>query len=234
MSYNIRSGRGLDDRVDLARIADVIASFEPDVVALQEVDAGRLRSGSVDQASYLAQRLGMTASFAPCISHGEDHYGVATLSRLPVAGSRKLALPHQPHRRRSEPRCALLTRLFWEATGSDLDVVNTHLSVLSIERGAQVDTIVSELGTDEVVIAGDFNCTPWSRPFKTLCCGLQSATGATRSWPSRFPLLPLDHILFRGALAVVHAGSWTAGAAKRASDHLPVVAELERSEEAAA
>lgn len=228
MTYNIRNGRGRDDRVDLDRIADVIASYEPDIVALQEVDAHRPRSGSVDQTQHLARRLGMSAMFGACIDKGDERYGIATLSRLPFVDTRQLCLPAQPHRRRSEPRCALVTRLAWPAANSELDVVNTHLSVLPGERPAQVAAITKDLDAEEVIVAGDFNCTPRSASFRTLCCGLQSVARSARSWPSRLPLLSLDHILYRGPLSVVHAGAWRQANAARASDHLPVVAELER------
>lgn len=224
MTYNIRNGRGLDGAVDLDRIAAVIASFAPDVVALQEVDAHRPRSGSVDQTEALATRLGMRGTFGACIDKGDGRYGIATLSRLPVVETRQLCLPAQPHRRRSEPRCALVTRLAW--AGGELDMVNTHLSIVPGERPAQVAAIADGLGGDDVVIAGDFNCTP--RALRRLCCGLKAA-GRARSWPARLPLLSLDHILYRGALAVVHAGAWREAGANRASDHLPIVAELQRS-----
>jgi endonuclease/exonuclease/phosphatase family metal-dependent hydrolase len=227
MSYNIRHARGSDDRVDLDRIGEVIAAFEPDLVALQEVDVGRARSGGIDQAEQLGVRLGMTATFAPCLERGSERYGIATLSRFPVLEHRRLDLPCRPLDRRSEPRCALLTRLAWPATNTSIDLVNTHLSVLPRERPAQVDAIVRELRAPEVVIAGDFNCTPWSGPFRKLCFGLSSATGRSRSWPARLPLFPIDHILYRGPLSVIRAGSWTAGPARGASDHLPVIAELE-------
>lgn len=228
MTYNIRNGRGRDDRVDLDRIADVIASYEPDIVALQEVDAHRPRSGTVDQTQYLAVKLGMNATFGACIDKGDERYGIATLSRLRFIETRQLCLPAQPHRRRSEPRCALVTRLAWPEANSELDMVNTHLSVLPGERPAQVAAIAEGLDAEEVIIAGDFNCTPRSRSFRTLCCGLKSVAQSARSWPARLPMLSLDHILYRGPLAVVSAGAWREGAAKRASDHLPVVAELER------
>ncbi len=228
MTYNIRNGRGRDDRVDLARIADVIASYEPDIVALQEVDAHRARSGTVDQAEHLALRLGMTAMFGACIDKDDGRYGIATLSRLPFIETRQMCLPAQPHRRRSEPRCALVTRLAWPAANSELAMVNTHLSVLPGERPAQVAAIAESLDAEEVIVAGDFNCTPRSKSFRTLCCGLKSVTRGARSWPARLPMFSLDHILYRGPLAVVSAGAWREGAAKRASDHLPVVAELER------
>jgi endonuclease/exonuclease/phosphatase family metal-dependent hydrolase len=228
MTYNIRNGRGRDGRVDLDRIADVIASFEPDIVALQEVDAHKPRSGSVDQTQHLAMRLGMAATFGACIDKGDERYGIATLSRLRFLETRQLCLPAQPHRRRSEPRCALVSRLAWPEANSELDMVNTHLSVLPGERPAQVAAITEGLDAEEVIVAGDFNCTPRSAAFRTLCCGLQSVAKSARSWPARMPLLSLDHILYRGPLAVISAGPWRERGASRASDHLPVVAELER------
>lgn len=228
MTYNIRNGRGRDSRVDLDRIADVIASFEPDIVALQEVDAHRPRSGTVDQAQHLAVRLGMTGTFGACIDKGDERYGIATLSRLPFVEVRQLCLPAQPHRWRSEPRCALVTRLAWPAAGSELDVVNTHLSVLPGERPAQVAAIADGLDAEEVILAGDFNCTPSSHAFRVLSAHLAAVSRKARSWPAAWPLLALDHILYRGPLGVVSAGAWRKGPAGRASDHLPVVAELER------
>jgi endonuclease/exonuclease/phosphatase family metal-dependent hydrolase len=226
MTYNIRNGRGLDARVDLDRIANVIAAFDPHIVALQEVDAHRPRSGAIDQAEHLAVRLEMSASFGVCIDKGDERYGIATLSNLPFLETRQLCLPAQAHRWRSEPRCALVTRLYWPAADSELDVVNTHLSVLPGERPAQVAAICDELDAEEVLVCGDFNCTPRSMAFRTLCCNLKPISA--RSWPSRMPLLSLDHILYRGPLAVVSSGAWRNAGASRASDHLPVVAELER------
>lgn len=227
MTYNIRNGRGRDG-VDLDRIIDVIASFEPDVVALQEVDAHRPRSGTVDQTEYLALRLGMSAMFGACIDKGDERYGIATLSRLPFVETRQLCLPAQPHRWRSEPRCALVTRLAWPATHSAIDIVNTHLSVIPGERPAQVAAIADGLDAEEVILAGDFNCTPRSHAFRTLCHGLTAVTRKARSWPALVPLLSLDHIMYRGPLEVVRAGAWREAGARHASDHLPVIAELER------
>ena len=231
MTYNIRNGRGVG-RVDLGRIADVIASYEPDIVTLQEVDAHRPRSGTVDQAHELANRLGMTAEFGVCIDKGDERYGIATLSRLPFIATRQLCLPAQAHRWRSEPRCALVTRLAWPGENSEIDVVNTHLSVLKGERPGQVAAIADQLDAEEVIVAGDFNCTPSSASFRALSRGFQ--TVSARSWPARIPFVALDHILYRGPLVAEQAGTWRGANAKHASDHLPVVAELRRSPPAAA
>jgi endonuclease/exonuclease/phosphatase family metal-dependent hydrolase len=228
MSYNIRNGRGWDDRVDLERIAAVIAPFDPDIVALQEVDAGRARSGGLDQAHEIASRLGMSAHFTACVEHDCERYGIATLTRLPVLATRHIALPAIAGRRGSQPRRALVTRLRWPPhTDRTLDMMNTHLSIVGAERPLQVAAITDGLDADEVIVAGDLNCMPWSAPFRALRGALRSATGRTRSWPARAPLFPIDHILYRGSLGVVEAGSWIVPGARRASDHLPVVAVLE-------
>ncbi|HWM84740.1 MAG TPA: endonuclease/exonuclease/phosphatase family protein, partial [Kofleriaceae bacterium] len=234
MTYNIRHARGTDNRVDIGRIAGVIESFEPDVVALQEVDCGQIRSRSVDQASELGARLGMEASFASCVEQAGGRTGIATLTRLPLVATEQVELPWREGMRRSEPRRALLTRVTWTGPAprpdedvEELELVNTHLSVRRGERPAQVAAIASALGTRPAVIAGDFNCTARSGPFRALCCGLRSAAPGARSWPSRFPIVQIDHILYRD-LDLVSAGAWTRGGARRASDHLPVVAEFAR------
>jgi endonuclease/exonuclease/phosphatase family metal-dependent hydrolase len=221
MTYNIRHGLGADGRVDLGRITEVIASYGPDVVGIQEVDVGRRRSGLVDQGHELAQRLGMTVSFQPCLTT-EGEYGIATLSRITVRETRHISLPAK---QRSEPRCALVTRLAWPDDASSIDIVNTHLSTHFFERKPQTAAIACELGGDHTIVVGDFNCTPWSGAYKQLCCGLTSATRFARTWPAKLPVVPIDHILVRG-LEVVRAGTWTAKPARVASDHLPVVAEL--------
>jgi len=224
MTYNIHAARGVDGRTDLARVAEVIRSYAPDLVALQEVDVNRTRSGSIDQGHQLASMLGMRAVFAPTLERDGGHYGIATLSRFPILESRCLTLPLHTHRR-SQPRCALVTRHTWD--GGDLELINTHLSILFRERPGQVAAIAAEMLGEALVIAGDFNCTPWSPAYRLLARGLKSATRFARTWPSRVPIVPIDHIFFRGRLQVVSAGAWTGGPARKASDHLPVVAELE-------
>lgn len=226
LSYNIHSGLGTDRRVDLARIADVIGAFEPHIVALQEVDVCRARSGAIDQPAALAARLGMSSHFEMCLEEGGERYGIATLTRLPFLGARRLELPYQPGRKRSEPRCALVTRLAWPETGIEIDMVNTHLSVLAAERTAQVAALTRELPGREVILAGDFNCTPSAAAFRALAGDMRSATRGARTFPSWLPIVPIDHILVRGPLDIVRGGRWTQGPVRRASDHLPVFAEL--------
>ncbi len=222
MTYNIRHGRGVDGHVDLGRIAEVILARAPDVVTLQEVDYGRVRSGEIDQTDELARRLGMEARFAPCIEHDDGHYGIATLARVPIAASQQVFLPGGRKRRLSEPRSALITRVAWD--GRELDLVNTHLSLWPDERSAQALAVAGLGAHDDLVLAGDFNCTPWSAPFRALLARLRRVHVARPSWPSRWPVLALDHVLYRGELAASDAEVVADRLARRASDHLPVVA----------
>jgi endonuclease/exonuclease/phosphatase family metal-dependent hydrolase len=226
MSYNIRHGRGLDGKVDLGRIADVIASRSPDVVALQEVDQLRPRSGAIDQAEELGRRLGMEARFAPCMTVGDALYGLATLTRgdvVDVLGSHQIRLPHTGGRF-SEPRCALVTRVRWAGAPGGIDVVNTHLSLRPAERGAQAAALGAELHATDVILAGDFNCTPRSDCYRVLGGSFRAALARGPSWPSRMPVLQLDHLLYGAALEASEAAVVRSREARRASDHLPIVA----------
>src|SRR4029453_4226328 len=90
--------------VDLDRIAAVIAPFGPDIVALQEVDAGRPRSGGVDQAHELASRLGMSAPFTACIEQDCERYGLPPLTPPPVLAARPPPAPHRASGERRAPR----------------------------------------------------------------------------------------------------------------------------------
>jgi endonuclease/exonuclease/phosphatase family metal-dependent hydrolase len=63
LTYNVHGCIGTDRRLDVGRIVEVIAAFEPDIVALQELDVGRARSGGVDQAHEIARGLDMACHF---------------------------------------------------------------------------------------------------------------------------------------------------------------------------
>ena len=220
--------------MDLDRIAAVIGSYRPDVVALQEVDVCRLRSGGVDQAQALADRLGLASTFAACIVwEGAERYGLATLSRWPVDDHEVLELPARHGRRRAEPRRALVTRVRWPGRGRPLTVMNTHLSVKRAERPAQIAALVEAVRDDDVIVLGDLNCGTRGASYRTLARRLRAATPRLRTWPARLPLVQLDHVLYRGSLQPVVGGVWTGGPARQASDHLPVVARFAAGAEAA-
>lgn len=224
-SYNIHRGVGLDRRLDLERIADVIAEMAPDVVGLQEV----IRENGLahaDQAAYLAARLGMTVVMGATRAHGTGAYGNAVLTRLPVLGSERCDLS----RGAREPRGCL--RVDLEARGTPLHVFNCHLGLGLAERREQVELLgrfvrASERLAGPRVLVGDFN--EWHRGPVTRGFRREFSSPMRRmrrTHPAMFPLFALDRIYWDVELEGQEFHVHQTRLSRLASDHLPVVARL--------
>src|SRR5690606_25035110 len=122
MSYNIHHGRGMDDRVDLERIAEAIKKANPDLVALQEVDRGTRRTDGRDLTAELAKLTGMEGYFEKNIPYQGGEYGNAILSRFPILEKKNT---HLRMIRENEQRGAL--QVLVEVDGEKLLFVNTHI-----------------------------------------------------------------------------------------------------------
>ena len=84
MTYNIHHAEGLDGKVDLERIANVIRQSNADIVALQEVDKNTRRTGGIDMPADLARLTGMNVAFGANLDNFQGgQYGTAILSRFP-------------------------------------------------------------------------------------------------------------------------------------------------------
>ncbi|MBC8125022.1 MAG: tetratricopeptide repeat protein [Candidatus Kapabacteria bacterium] len=87
LCYNIHHANppSRPDFIDMVAIANVIKQEQPDLVALQEVDAYTTRSGkALHQAEELGRLTGMKVYFAKAIDYGGGEYGVAILSKFPM------------------------------------------------------------------------------------------------------------------------------------------------------
>src|SRR3954468_8937101 len=142
MTYNVHRCLGVDRALSPERIAQVIASCHPDIVALQELDVGRLRSGKVDQAETIARDLGMDVHFFPALRVMEELYGDAILSRWPARLVKAGSLPGHPRLRGMEPRRGLWSKV--TIGDCELQIINTHLGLLGAERAAQVETLLGD------------------------------------------------------------------------------------------
>ena len=236
-TYNVHRCVGTDRRLDVERVAGVIAACNADIVALQELDVGRRRTGHVDQAHRLAELLRMKSHFHPAMSVEEERYGDAILTALPERLVRAGALPGLPRLRGLEPRGAL-----WVAVdiggGVELQVINTHLGLVPREQQVQAaaligeDWMASEAFTAPAVLLGDFNASPLSKTYRMLTAVIRDAqTGLGRSptatFPSGFPFMRIDHVFVAGAVTVTRVESPFDARARVASDHLPLVVDLE-------
>jgi endonuclease/exonuclease/phosphatase family metal-dependent hydrolase len=225
-SYNIHRGVGLDRRLDLARIADVVAETKADVIGLQEVirEDGR---ADQDHAAYLASRLGMDMIMGETRAHGRGTYGNAILSRLPVIGSARCDLSW----RAREPRGCL--RVDLGVAGTTLHVFNCHLGLKFRERRSQLGLLAGFIAVSHQlpgprVLMGDFN--EWH--FGPITRGLRREFASPmrrmrRTHPARFPLFKLDRIYWDLALEAREFHVHRSALARVASDHLPVVCTLQ-------
>lgn len=231
LSYNVHSCVGTDRKLDPGRVADVIASLQPDIIGLQELDVGRRRSGSIDQAEAIARHLKMDFHFHPALKLEEELYGDALLTALPMRLVKAAGLPSY-----GEPRGALWAEV--DVGERPLHVFNTHLGLLRRDRQRQAEELAGEnwlahpsLRGQPTILMGDFNSIPSSAPYRTLRGTMQDAksqTGrfAAPSFPSRFPLLRLDHVFVANGPKIMDVQAVRNQATKLASDHLPLLAEV--------
>jgi endonuclease/exonuclease/phosphatase family metal-dependent hydrolase len=228
VTYNVRRCLGMDGHVSPARIAEVIRNCKADIVALQELDVGRKRTDSVDQARAIADTLAMQFHFHPALNVFEELYGDAILTARP---SRLVKAASLPGIAGAEPRGALWVSL--QVEGRRLDILNTHFGLSRAERRLQSEALLGPgwIGHPArrpgLILAGDFNAVPHSRTWRRLTRALCDArrlaprpVGAT--FPSALPLLRLDHLLVGPAIDVIDVRAVGTPLARLASDHLPL------------
>jgi len=227
LTYNIHHGRGTDGIIDLQRIADVILSARPDLVALQEVDKQTGRSLHVDQAQALGELTRMRAHFGRAIDHDGGEYGEALLLGLPGATPETHPLPASASH---EGRAALAVTLE-VAQGESLLFVGTHLDHTQdpADRLRQsLELIRLFAGQDALVLAGDLNAEVGSEPIERLLENFQRAghRSPLLTFPSREPEIGIDHVLFR--LPGWEVKSIQILDEPEASDHAPLLVVFER------
>ncbi len=246
MTYNIHSGVGLDGKLAVERIARVIARINPDVVALQEIDVGKHRSGRVDQAELIARHLEMDFHFHPAMHVEDEKYGDAILTHHPLRMIKAEALPGQflsnrkPNTKSNrEPRGAIWAVV--EFNGINVNIINTHLGLSLQERKVQIEELMGKnwLGHPDckgpVILCGDFNAIASSSICRRLSRELldvQKHLPGHRpkaTFYSRMPVARIDHIFVSKDIQVTAIEVPRNQMTLVASDHLPLVADVQIS-----
>jgi endonuclease/exonuclease/phosphatase family metal-dependent hydrolase len=249
-TFNILHGRTIGDGVDPQRLRDCVRHLDPDVLALQEVDFEQPRSDRADLTAAAAEAMGAVEHrFVAAISGtpgatwmaatgqeqpGTAAYGIALLSRYPVASWQVVRLPRIPMRFpmylpgpnrvmivNEEPRAAVIAQL--HTPEGRLTVANTHLSFVPGWNRRQLRRLIHDLRgfPGPRLLIGDLNMTPravrrWS--------GMR-ALAVAATFPAETPDRQLDHIVTDDDSL---RGSATEAELMPISDHRPLIVDLER------
>jgi endonuclease/exonuclease/phosphatase family metal-dependent hydrolase len=223
-SYNMHKGVGTDRRRSPERILEVLREVDADVIALQEAD---LRFG--DRTAVITPHLLEEHTDWKPVDFGirvasMGWHGNALLIRkdAQVVDSEIIHLPSL------EPRGAVMADIGF-ADGV-LRVIGMHLDLSGLWRRRQAAAIMSHVESSThrqpTVLMGDLN--EWTRAGGCLKDFSRDYAVAETgpSFHARRPIGRLDRIMVSNDVSVVEAGVHTSAAARKASDHLPIWANL--------
>jgi endonuclease/exonuclease/phosphatase family metal-dependent hydrolase len=230
-TYNIHKCRGMDGRTRVERIAEVLASLDADVIALQEVVGGGPDEDG--QAAQLGALLGMGWVMDPVRLLRGKGYGNVVLSRLPIVHTHQCDLSCD----KREPRGCM--RVDVDVDGRSLHVFNVHLGTAVFERRKQAPRLAEFVADRHVpgpkVLLGDFN--EWVKGLTSKTLGemlegvdLSHHLRRRKTYPGVLPMFHLDHIYTAGGLEVQKVTLPRNKLTLVASDHLPLVADVKMPE----
>ncbi len=223
-TYNVHSCRGLDFRMKPDRIARVIQHTRADIIALEEVRS--------EQAEAIARKLGFDHVFGLADILGGHEFGNAILSRRPIASSRNYPIGVWRREQRAVIRADI------DLPGAMLlHVFGVHLGLSGAERRAQTGRLLSPeiLGNSGLngpeILLGDFNELCNRGPVNRAIIAVMRRVNK-RTYPGLLPLFPVDRVYFGPALAVRAMRLDHSWRALIASDHAPLIADIELPETA--
>jgi endonuclease/exonuclease/phosphatase family metal-dependent hydrolase len=218
-TYNIHYGYDDVWHLTLEDQVRAIRNNEVDVIAMQEVDAGRMTSYAVDNAYFLARQLGMNDAYLPAVEHLT---GIAVLYRGPVAPTRQMLLT-------SIQEQTGIVGVSIQAAAGDLDFYGIWMGLSDEDTQTQIDEAIEFIGdSSPAAFGGDFNARPdeavaltvleagFIEPFVAL-----GQDPAPPTSPAINPRSQIDYVWIRGLLPME---AWVPDALS--SDHRMVVVEV--------
>jgi Metal-dependent hydrolase len=228
MTYNIHVGVGIDKKLDLQRIADVIIKEKPDLVGLQEVDRGVKRTEGKDEIAELAKMTHMDYAFAHNLDYQGGQYGVAMLSRFLLNN-----VEHRMFENKREAERRGMLRAQVDVGGKIVNFVTTHLDYqYSDGRVFETEQLLKFLDgvNGPLVVVADMNDEPTGDAYKLMLARFSDAWVSSRakgsgfSYPADKPIKRIDYVFYGGeGLRARQART----VETLASDHMPVVVDLE-------
>lgn len=226
MTYNLRFG----ELATIDQLAEHIKSFQPDFVALEEVDVNTNRTlaphqNNKNMLSELAAKTNLFGLYGKTIPFSKGYYGIGILSKYPSISMNKVALPNPQG---AEPR-VLLEGLFEVNETDTVFFAATHLDVKDAKTRELQATYITDYFKNSpypVIIGGDFNARPSSKVITDIMNPYWfNATDSASTFPAWKPEVKIDYIYARPRTG------WklirTQAIQSLLSDHLPIVTELE-------
>lgn len=223
LSYNIHGCIGRDGREDPDSILDVIRSADADIVGLQEVhhddalDRDFLRK--LEHLPYRAVIYGKT------LRKTTADYGNLLLLREPPQQIQRIELPKQ----QGEARGAIIADMHHQ--GQALRIITTHLDIRSSERRRQMARLLQQLpaldAEQNCILLGDLNEWLPQRPYFRKFKAQFDTISGLKTFPVRPALFALDRIALKGKVRTYHFKTIDSETAKLASDHRPLLCEVD-------
>ena len=225
MTFNLHAGHD----ASLQQIGQFIKQYQPDFVALQEVDQNTHRTNCPHQndrdfINELAYYSGMEGLFGPTIKFSGGHYGIGLLTRHQFVEVQNIKLPHPVAR--MEQR-GLLQGTFILPDGDTIMFACTHLEAFdSISRAAQAQFILDHFADAAypVILAGDLNASPDDEVIRLLTSQWLDSTLGDFTFSVSNPKEKIDYILARPIPAWHTIQSQVIPV--KMSDHYPIIATL--------
>lgn len=168
LTFNIYHGEATNGEIDMDLFAEIINNESPDLVALQEVDQGVLRSNNLDITAELSERTGLDGYFFKYRNYGGGEFGAAILSSFPVIDIDELEGETQSGR---PPKVFPFVKVMVDKD-THIYFNSSHLSTTLEEAGAQARQLAeyynNKLNKAPLLISGDLNLVPSSKEMKVL------------------------------------------------------------------
>ncbi len=247
-TYNIGKNEASSNISDFSALNKAIGTIDADVIAVTEVDNKTARSGKIDQLETIAKAHNLYFAFGKALDFDGGEYGLGILSKFPIDKSQVINLPSGD----AEQRVVLLSQITKPGFDSPIIVMTTHLDwqkdpavrigqvrhILDVSIG-DAPSDFKNIASSIKVLAGDFNSTMNEQPIQEISYfwnPIQKEDTDYRTWPAVNPAIDIDHIfVFKGQKWNVKSMTVPSDSSafkwSTASDHLPIIAELELQEQ---
>jgi endonuclease/exonuclease/phosphatase family metal-dependent hydrolase len=208
-------------------IADELRRLAPDVICLQEVESGVLKSPAPNQAQAIALHLGMNFVSTPPPQPGSKEEQIAIFAsgelcdpeylRIDTGRYYGITVEYQPWP--GESICVVgvhLTSSDWSSIGS--------LIATGCRRLREADDLTRRVRAwdGDLIVAGDLNAGPGMLEHASLAFRARWVFTTEPTYPSDWPILQLDHAFLKGSLRAGRIFTRTT----TASDHRPLVVDI--------